>query len=646
MAIALKRIMLVTRNVQFAIDVKRALEALGEYSVTTVADLRNAIEQLRDTPQQLVLLDTDDLSIAPDILLEMIQARQNEIAIVLAPDRPDVHELARQHGARGVVDIPVMARDLLPILESALQDSAAAPEEMDGTPEVDLGEDTIFIESLVDDVLGQDQALNYTRRRLQASYELLHPPLESPADSTAPAAMEILIEPEDEGDTVRYRYVRGDEAAASTTLHSGGLGSDETPLAAGGDGETLRDLAQSLAAEGPDAAQPLHSPAPPNIDDPDLQDRARFQQMLNAVLDESTALENLTLESLFDTTRELPDALGAGAVPNWLRETEKFINEPSFLKEHLPPLETPEAVAETTLPSAADEPPATAPDTDAAPSAVNGDERRAAPFVDEAWTPLSRHERDPYLAQLAVTMTQQMTELTADATVLTRDGRIVAYSGELSLEDFRELRATIGDDWNAPSSQARIRFLRLPGGKSDYMLYSRGTAGGDTLSMIFAGGKRLQDIRRQGDRMMSALAAVPDGDEPDEAAPADVGDSAAAETRQPFAFVWLVADPELYLRRSVAEQLVFWLEVQLNSMDWQIDRLDVHQDFIHLRADVPGSARPEQLMRTVMERSRRIACSEDRALPEDLWADAYLVLQPGRDISERELQSFLHFARN
>ncbi len=646
MAIALKRIMLVTRNVQFAIDVKRALEALGEYSVTTVADLRNAIEQLRDTPQQLVLLDTDGLSIAPDILLEMIQARQNEIAIVLAPDRPNVHELARQHGARGVVDIPVMARDLLPILESALQDNGDAPEETNGTAAVDLGEDTIFIESLVDDALGQDQALNYTRRRLQASYELLHPPIETAVDSTAPAAMEFLIEPEDEGDTVRFTYVRGVEATASTTLNQGSFGAGETPLAAGSDSETLRDLARSLAVERPDDVQPLLSVAQPDIDNREPQDSAGFLQMLNAVLDESTALENLTLESLFDTTRELPDALGAGAVPNWLRETEKFINEPSFLKEHLPPLEAQETVAETTLPSPVDEPPSSAGDSDNAPSAVNGDDKRGAPFVEEVWTPLSRRERDPYLAQLAVTMTQQMTELTADATVLTLDGRIVAYSGELSLEKFRDLRAAIGDDWQAPSSQARIRFLRLPGGKSDYMLYSRGAAGGYTLSMVFAGGVRLQDIRRQGDRMLSALVAVPDGPAPEEAVPVDSRDPVVAESRQPFAFVWLVADPELYLRRPVAEQLVFWLEVQLNSLDWKINRLDVHQDFVHLRADVPGRVPPEQLMRTVMERSRRIACSEDRALPEDLWADAYLVLQPGRDISERELQSFLQFARN
>ena len=159
----------------------------------------------------------------------------------------------------------------------------------------------------------------------------------------------------------------------------------------------------------------------------------------------------------------------------------------------MPPLEAPEAVAETTLPSSPEEPQSTSADARAAPAAADRAEQASAPsaggpYLDEAGTPLSRQERDPYLAQLAVTMTQQMTELTADATVLTRDGHIVAYSGELSLEDFRDLRAAIGDDWNAPSSQARIRYLRLPRGQSDFMVYSRGTAGGYSLSMVFGGG--------------------------------------------------------------------------------------------------------------------------------------------------------------
>ena len=152
MAIAIKQIMLITRNVQFAIDVKRALEALGEYSVTTVAEVRNAMEQLRETPQHLVVLDTDNLTVSPAIMIEMIRSRQEDIAIVLAPDQADVHELAESYHVHGVVDLPVMARDLIPVLNRSLEADIGTllrtPE--DETDE--LSEDTIKLESLVGDV--------------------------------------------------------------------------------------------------------------------------------------------------------------------------------------------------------------------------------------------------------------------------------------------------------------------------------------------------------------------------------------------------------------------------------------------------------------------------------------------------------------
>ena len=101
MAIAIKRIMLVTQNVQFAIDVKRTLEALGEYSVTTVADVRNAIEQLREHPLQLLLLDTANLTISPAIMIEMVRSRREGIAIVLAPDASETRALARDYRLQG-----------------------------------------------------------------------------------------------------------------------------------------------------------------------------------------------------------------------------------------------------------------------------------------------------------------------------------------------------------------------------------------------------------------------------------------------------------------------------------------------------------------------------------------------------------------
>ena len=669
MAIAMKQIMLITRNVQFAINVKRALEALGEYGVTTVAEVRNAIEQLRETPQHLVLLDTENLTVSPAIMIEMIRSRQSEIAIVLAPDRPEVHELARKYRVQGVVDLPVMARSLLPVLNNSIEAAYGALPQTQEIQPVEPVEDTITIESLVEDVLGEDTGLNYTRRRLQASLDLLNPHSQpKPIDD----AMELLIEPHDESDTVRYRLVRAGNEAASTTLAWSHAEFYETPVPVKRESETIRHLAESFGAQV--SGRPKLQPAKPSVEshesnETDIEDSAAFERMLNAVMDESTLLEDLTMESLFDTTRELPGTSAMDAIPAWLRETEKFIKEPSFLRENLPPLDAAEAVGETTLPSAVDEsPPAPATPLEAQPERLTQEQESppspAAPLETQpakltqeqavlseasasepAWAPLSSRENDPYLAQLAVTMTQMMGDLTADATVLTRSNRIVAYSGSMALEDFRAVRSVIADDWSAEDEQSRIRFIKLQSSGADYMLCSRGTVGGHTLTMIFAGGKQLREIRRQGDRMLSALADVPDNEPLADDEQERESVSADADSRQPFAFVWMVTDPAQLLGKVVAEQLVFWLEVQLNALNWRVYRLDVHQDFIYLYADVPGRASPELLARTVMERSRQIACSEDKMLPADLWADAYLVLQPGREMSERELQSFLQFAR-
>ena len=286
---------------------------------------------------------------------------------------------------------------------------------------------------------------------------------------------------------------------------------------------------------------------------------------------------------------------------------------------------------------------------------------------------------DPYLTQLAVTLTQMTTELTAEATVLTRGNHIVAYSGEMPVEDIDDLGEIINNDWEATTDNARIRFVTLPSSGSDYMLYSKATVGNFTLSMIFAGTKQLRVIRRQGERLLGALEDVPDGndvdeevilieseqvvdsppvedeqssddvvfepeshvDEPDalDLEPVDVG------PKQPYTFIWLVESFEVQLSEHVAQQLVFWLQVQLNNLHWTTYKLEVHQDFVYLHADVPGEFSPSVLIRSLMERSAKIAQSEDDNLPDALWADAYLVLTPGRDMTDREIQRFLNFAR-
>ena len=69
-------------------------------------------------------------------------------------------------------------------------------------------------------------------------------------------------------------------------------------------------------------------------------------------------------------------------------------------------------------------------------------------------------------------MTQTMTELTAEATLLTRDNAVVAYSGALQPDDLRALRDAIHDDWKADKNKSRLRFLdpARHGGKSLHAL--------------------------------------------------------------------------------------------------------------------------------------------------------------------------------
>ena len=120
----------------------------------------------------------------------------------------------------------------MPILDAALLEADDTLQPTEETPTVDVGEDTIYIETLLDDLLEEDLALNYTRRRLQASYELLHPGGGDAARNTTQPALEVLIEPDEDSDTVRYQFVNEDGEPANTTAQLAGEEIDETTLAA------------------------------------------------------------------------------------------------------------------------------------------------------------------------------------------------------------------------------------------------------------------------------------------------------------------------------------------------------------------------------------------------------------------------------
>lgn len=264
---------------------------------------------------------------------------------------------------------------------------------------------------------------------------------------------------------------------------------------------------------------------------------------------------------------------------------------------------------------------------------------------------------DAYLAQLALNLTHASLESSAEGTVLTRAGEIVAFAGDLAPEDIQGISQMIADDWEAGAGGARFRFVTLPSSGKEYMLYSIQTDGNLTLSMIFAGTTPLRVIRQQAQRLALALQMVPDTmlAEADGAATADQAALTPAQPIDgqieavpiiPYAFVWLLRNPNQRLGERMRPALVSGMKTQLAEKGWTIHTLNVSDEYLYLLADVPGSTPPNELVRDLKHRSASIIHTQNLELtPDLLWADSYLVLTPGRELQPEEIQDFINFQR-
>ncbi len=259
--------------------------------------------------------------------------------------------------------------------------------------------------------------------------------------------------------------------------------------------------------------------------------------------------------------------------------------------------------------------------------------------------PVAEPVQDPYLAQLALSLTEVSLELTAEATLLALHQQIVAYAGQMPREEIEELRGMIADDWDAAPDEARIRFITSPSSGKDYMLYSRRTEDDLTLSLIFAGTTPLRDIRRQGKRLVDALLTVP------EAPPKTIPELPPAEpiddvVRTPYAYVWVLRDVKAHLDEAASQAIIAGLNIQMREKQWDIQTLQVHEDYIYLLADVPGEDPAYKIIRDLKRRSAEIAHAQNPTFVSDgLWADSYLVVTPGRELDTEEIQQFINFER-
>lgn len=259
---------------------------------------------------------------------------------------------------------------------------------------------------------------------------------------------------------------------------------------------------------------------------------------------------------------------------------------------------------------------------------------------------------DPRIAQIALQLTQLSLELTAEETILTRDGAVIAYAGNLLRDDLETLSGILATlETDEDEDETHIAFVTL--NNRDYVLYARGTEADLTLSLLFSRDTSVRDIRQQGSRLIEALQAVPEVVEEAAANPiAQLNEVISPEppaeviARAPFAYVWVTQNPAKPLSTTAAQAIMSGLSTQLSEHQWQIKQIHADGEFVYLLADVPGETPAQEVIRDLKRRAADIARSHDTALPAGaLWADSYLVVTPGRPLEFDEIQHFIEFER-
>lgn len=679
------RLVIITQNVEFSMRTARSLEQPGAFTVTPFTSAENALAYLRENPQDVVLLDLDLPQLRASEFVQTLRRIQPDTGIVVMPDTPVSREAANRLDLQGVVDTSYTARRLVPVLK------AAQKEMYEAQP------DTVEGPAITEDLIPGDGDTDI-------------PTSPQPEPSGATASMELVLTDEENGDTSILFNDRKppeadsyEETDAALEIFSR-LAAEEPPVPSFEEGGTISDLMNHI--QNPDSMQQM--PKSFRLDDSLTDDDTAESDSIPAALileeatDDSTPLDQFSLTEFLSRIQD-EAGIEIKPLPSWVEEDEKYVQEPDFLPDQLPELDGSqrlEYTAPTTTPSEAQDI-----EPGDLPTDLSQPVRRSRPVHEDDLTSLAEDDirqesempavttgeqadkidddasvikepaasaipedhfvevksDDPYIASLALTLTQMSLELTAEATVLIQNGQIVAHAGVLPIDDVEAIYEQIPDNLEAAPRQGRIRFLTMPGTGMDYMLYSRGTEQDFTLSLIFSGTIPLHAIRRQGKRLEDALLTMPEtpsvspfiegaveqADSPETESDGDdsIMEPVDAGPTEPMTFVWMLRDPDAGMKDDLMAHLRTALQQTLMAQGWQIHTLTVYEDFVYLFADVPGEETGKARIRDLMQQSAGILSTRYAGMDRGIWADSYLILTPGREMTAEELQDFIHFVR-
>lgn len=659
-----KRILIVTNETKFAVNVKNALEKNGKYVVSAFTSGKAGVKYLSKNPQDIAVLDFRMKDMTGVDMVDNMRVMQSELVIIVGPDHPAIHKLKERHNIQKIIKIPLPTREFVKIIK----------EMEEGQPDS-----------------SQSQAVSGLS-----------------LDDTRAKTFEFWLADTDDGDTV-LELVAGLEPEtkpeSSATFHR--LAAEEPPMPTFIDGSTIRDLRLKLTNLD-DIQRVLANTSDedtvPNDDFVIENDKEETpvpaMVILETALDESTPIQTFSLQEFM--TRVIEKGVDTvHPLPSWEKEDKRYVSEPEFLPSDLPfpdleeaieytgtvtvvsdaqsidddhgnwvtdpiypiqrshPIEedrqefkpvTPDEESQSAVPLDDEEvaqhqaelkrpKPPTLPEL--SDIAVSTESEQAASFTEF-------ETDDPELAQLATTLTQVALELTADATVLAKDGKVVGFAGKLPMSDLDGLLDQLTIEWDKVqgNEKSRILFATIPSTGAEFMVSTRGTDVGFTLSLIFSETKSLHDIRRQSKRLVDALATMPEPEPEPIVIPKPAQSTVSIPStdeigiRTPIAYLWLLRDENAELDSTAQKTLLKMLDVELATSGWKIEDIQA-PDYVYIYGQMPASLNPRETLDSLMQKTAHALQQDARSL----WDDSYLILQPGREMTIAEIQRFINFAR-
>lgn len=282
------------------------------------------------------------------------------------------------------------------------------------------------------------------------------------------------------------------------------------------------------------------------------------------------------------------------------------------------------------------------------------------------------------LARIAVELTQYSLESSAQATMLSRPGTLLAQAGDLPDSAMDRLFSTVDNAWRSspPQTDSLIRYISLPD-VGECLLYSVLVEQDLALSMIFNANTPVRAIRRQARRLSESLAFVPERTDEEPPAsktqpsrPTDLrppqglrtavqvgqeGEEEVVEVEEApradepsigYTCVWLPHSAGPGLNDDLADELPGWLDALAANKVWNVHDVAVYEDYVTVSLEVPFKTLPDDVIVEMMDETTA-RCAEQ--LPDLLsasgllWSDGYYVVSPPRELTEREIMSFVTY---